>query len=145
MFRSVHLHSQFPSLPLLSLFFFGSSHLLQMISTLFAAGLLLIPSANAFWRLPCAKPVLNARVDPIVYPGKASSHSHAIMGSNGASHHKALVKSLSDLSSQLLVSTLHLILCVVLTARRAKSRMTSPCIGFQSWYVAYLARNAFWK
>ena len=46
--------------------------------------LLLVSSANAFWRLPCAKPVLNARADPIVAPGMASSHSHTIMGSSGA-------------------------------------------------------------
>ncbi|KAI0301542.1 hypothetical protein B0F90DRAFT_1667895 [Multifurca ochricompacta] len=52
-----------------------------MIVSLFVLGLLLFPSANAFWRLPCAKPVLNARVDPIVSPGKASGHSHTIMGS----------------------------------------------------------------
>ncbi|KAI9462050.1 hypothetical protein F5148DRAFT_236708 [Russula earlei] len=45
----------------------------------FWLGLLLIASANAFWRLPCTKPVLNARVDPIVNPGKASGHAHTIM------------------------------------------------------------------
>ncbi|KAI0245872.1 hypothetical protein BJV78DRAFT_1287032 [Lactifluus subvellereus] len=44
--------------------------------------LLLAPSANAFWRLPCAGPVLNARVDPIVSPGIASGHAHTIMGSD---------------------------------------------------------------
>lgn len=55
-----------------------------MILSIFAAGLLLVPSANAFWRLPCAVPVLDARVDPIVNPGRPSGHSHTIMGSNGA-------------------------------------------------------------
>jgi hypothetical protein len=49
----------------------------------FAVGLL-FHSANAFWILPCSKPVLDARVDPIVSPGKANSHAHTIMGSNGA-------------------------------------------------------------
>ena len=49
-----------------------------------AAGLLLFPSASAFWILPCSKPVLDARVDPIVSPGKPNSHAHTIMGSNGA-------------------------------------------------------------
>jgi len=52
-----------------------------MILSIFAAGLFLVPSANAFWRLPCAKPVLDARVDPIVSPGRASGHAHTIMGS----------------------------------------------------------------
>lgn len=64
-----------------------------MIATLFAAALLLIPPANAFWRMPCAKPVLNSRVDPIISPGQPSAHSHTIMGSNGAPRcRKALVK-----------------------------------------------------
>lgn len=54
-----------------------------MIFSIFAMGLL-VSSANAFWRLPCAKPVLNARADPIVAPGMASTHSHTIMGSSGA-------------------------------------------------------------
>ncbi|KAI0301541.1 hypothetical protein B0F90DRAFT_1628431 [Multifurca ochricompacta] len=52
-----------------------------MLSLLVAA-LLIVPSANAFWRLPCAKPVLDARVDPIVSPGRASSHAHTVMGSS---------------------------------------------------------------
>jgi len=54
-----------------------------MILSILAAGLFLVPSANAFWRLPCAKPVLDARVDPIVNPGRASGHAHTIMGSGG--------------------------------------------------------------
>jgi hypothetical protein len=55
----------------------------MMIFSILAVGLL-ASSANAFWRLPCAKPVLDARVDPIVTSGKASSHAHTIMGSSGA-------------------------------------------------------------
>ncbi|KAI0245871.1 hypothetical protein BJV78DRAFT_1079384, partial [Lactifluus subvellereus] len=38
--------------------------------------------ANAFFRLPCAKPVVDARIDPIINPGRASSHLHTIMGSS---------------------------------------------------------------
>ncbi|KAI0314800.1 hypothetical protein OF83DRAFT_1293676 [Amylostereum chailletii] len=41
---------------------------------------LLAPSVNAFFRLPCAKSILDARVDPIVSPGVASGHAHTIMG-----------------------------------------------------------------
>lgn len=88
-FRSVHHHSKLPSLPLLSVapfFFSGPSYLLRMIVTLFAAGLLLVPSVNAFWRLPCSQPVVNARIDPIISPGVPSGHSHTIMGSSGASY-----------------------------------------------------------
>ncbi|KAF8267409.1 hypothetical protein EI94DRAFT_1324975 [Lactarius quietus] len=59
--------------------------LYKMIVTLLTIGLLLIPSSHAFWRLPCAKPVLNARADPIVSFGKPSSHGHTIMGSSGIS------------------------------------------------------------
>ncbi|KAI0034083.1 hypothetical protein K488DRAFT_27912, partial [Vararia minispora EC-137] len=41
---------------------------------------LLVPSAHAFWRLPCTKPVIDAVIDPIVSPGRQSSHGHTIMG-----------------------------------------------------------------
>lgn len=54
-----------------------------MIVSLLALGLLFAPSTHAFFRLPCSKPVLNARADPIVSYGKASSHAHTIQGSNG--------------------------------------------------------------
>ncbi|KAF8266390.1 hypothetical protein EI94DRAFT_1701775 [Lactarius quietus] len=50
--------------------------------SLLTLGLLFIPSTHAFWRLPCAQPVLNARVDPIVAPGVPSSHTHSIAGSS---------------------------------------------------------------
>jgi hypothetical protein len=55
-----------------------------MIFSILAVGFLLVPSADAFWRLPCSQPVLEARVDPIATPGKPSPHAHTIMGSNGA-------------------------------------------------------------
>jgi len=55
-----------------------------MIFSIFAVGLLLVSSAHAFFRMPCAKPVLDARADPIVTLGKPSSHAHTFMGSNGA-------------------------------------------------------------
>jgi hypothetical protein len=55
-----------------------------MIFSSFAVGLLLVSSADAFWRLPCVKPVLDARADPIITSGKPSSHAHTIMGSSGA-------------------------------------------------------------
>ena len=85
--RSITIPSCPLFLPFLSRsFFIGSSYFLQMIAALFAAGLLLIAPANAFWRLPCSKPVLNSRVDPIINPGQPSAHSHTIMGSNGAPH-----------------------------------------------------------
>jgi hypothetical protein len=56
-----------------------------MTASHFAVGLLLISSVNAFWRLPCAKSIMQGRVDPIVSPGKASGHGHTVMGSNGMS------------------------------------------------------------
>jgi hypothetical protein len=46
---------------------------------------LLAGSAHAFFRLPCAKPVVNGMIDPIVAPGKANAHAHTIMGANGIS------------------------------------------------------------
>ncbi|KAF2140371.1 uncharacterized protein K452DRAFT_230488 [Aplosporella prunicola CBS 121167] len=38
--------------------------------------------ANAFWRMPCRGRTGLARIDPIVDPGKVSSHSHSIQGSS---------------------------------------------------------------
>lgn len=34
---------------------------------------------NAFWRMGCST-IMNGRIDPIVNPGKLSSHSHTIVG-----------------------------------------------------------------
>ena len=54
-----------------------------MIVLPFALGLLFTSSVNAFWRLPCNKPVVRARMDAIVDPGKASQHLHSFLGSSG--------------------------------------------------------------
>ncbi|OHF01798.1 hypothetical protein CORC01_02989 [Colletotrichum orchidophilum] len=45
----------------------------------------LIASANAFWRMECPGRVGLARIDPLMDFGKASTHVHAISGSNGFS------------------------------------------------------------
>ena len=82
-------------LPILLVFF-------DMRLSFIAAAGLLVPSANAFWRLPCAKPVLDARVDPIVTPGKPSSHAHSIMGSNG--EHTPCVSSTTIQSDTLVLA-----------------------------------------
>jgi hypothetical protein len=37
---------------------------------------------NAFWRLPCASPVVVERADPIIDAGVVSKHVHTVMGSN---------------------------------------------------------------
>lgn len=57
--------------------------LLVMTVSRFAVGLLLIHFVNAGWVLPCAKPVLDARVDPILTPGNPSNYANSIMGSGG--------------------------------------------------------------
>lgn len=54
-------------------------------SVLLAAALALAtaPSpAAAFWRLPCAAPVVVERADPIEQPGAVSRHAHTVMGSS---------------------------------------------------------------
>lgn len=38
---------------------------------------------TAFFRLPCAAPIVIQRADPVVNPGTVSSHVHTIMGGNG--------------------------------------------------------------
>lgn len=45
--------------------------------------LMLIPFSNSFWRLPCAKPITLARLDPIINYGLISPHIHTIMGASG--------------------------------------------------------------
>jgi hypothetical protein len=54
-----------------------------MILLPFAVGLLLTSSANAFWRLPCNRPVARVRMDAIVDPGQPNQHLHSFMGSSG--------------------------------------------------------------
>ncbi len=44
--------------------------------------LLLAGRASAFWRLPCASPVVVERADPIEEPGMVSRHAHTVMGSD---------------------------------------------------------------
>ncbi|KAH9055333.1 putative WSC domain protein [Lactarius vividus] len=106
----------------------------------FAAGLLLVPSAHAFWRLPCAIPVVNSRIDPIISPGKASSHAHTIMGSNAIGYNTQF----GDLRSSQ---------CTTCMVRDDKSAYWIPELyyqngnGFQAvdhggMVVYYLQRNA---
>lgn len=47
------------------------------------AAILTLPTAHAFWRLPCVSPLVTERADPIVNPGAVSGHAHTIMGGNG--------------------------------------------------------------
>ncbi|KAI8624953.1 WSC domain-containing protein [Xylariaceae sp. FL1651] len=42
----------------------------------------LAAQVNAFWRLPCASPVVVERADPILDPNAVSKHVHTVMGSN---------------------------------------------------------------
>lgn len=43
----------------------------------------LASGANAFWRMECPGRLDVARLDPIVDPGKLSTHAHSIHGSSG--------------------------------------------------------------
>jgi hypothetical protein len=43
----------------------------------------LVTPSHAFWRMPCAQPVVVERSDPIINPGAVSGHTHTIMGGNG--------------------------------------------------------------
>lgn len=131
------LRCQHPQVPSSQLCFPFSSYLgYTMIFSIFAAGLLLARATNAFWRLPCQQPVLDARVDPIIDPGGPSGHVHTIMGSNGAHVFRIRIdESKSDPSWQPLGTTLTFRTCEVPNALRAKSRLTSLHIGFPTWYV----------
>ncbi|MCJ1341011.1 hypothetical protein MMC09_006307 [Bachmanniomyces sp. S44760] len=37
---------------------------------------------NAYWRMPCPGTLVTERLDPIVAPGKASTHAHTVLGGN---------------------------------------------------------------
>ena len=41
-----------------------------------------VSPATAFWRLTCDHPVVVAREDPIVNPGKVSGHLHQVVGAS---------------------------------------------------------------
>jgi len=40
----------------------------------------LFGDVNAYWRMNCS-PLMDARIDPIVSPGKVPGHVHSIVGS----------------------------------------------------------------
>lgn len=46
-------------------------------------GLWAASHAAAFFILPCSRPVVVQRADPIVNPGALAGHVHTIMGGNG--------------------------------------------------------------
>lgn len=54
-------------------------------ATTLAAAASLVGSVDAFWRMECPGRVALARIDPLVSPGTASAHAHAIHGSSGRS------------------------------------------------------------
>lgn len=53
---------------------------MKSVASLSVAAVVLSGSANAFWRMPCHDRTALQRLDPIVDPGKASSHAHTIHG-----------------------------------------------------------------
>ncbi|KAK3201024.1 hypothetical protein GRF29_213g699842 [Pseudopithomyces chartarum] len=53
---------------------------MKSFSTFSAAAAILSGTADAFWRMECHSRSGLARLDPIVTPGKISSHAHAIHG-----------------------------------------------------------------
>lgn len=65
-----------------------------------AIAVLSFAGVDAFWRLPCAAPLVTERADPIVNPGKVAGHVHTIMGKLDASS-----SSKRDTLTQLQVAT----------------------------------------
>ncbi|KAG8968051.1 hypothetical protein FRC05_001684 [Tulasnella sp. 425] len=49
------------------------------------ASLASVEVANAWFRLPCATPLVQERVDPIISPGQISQHLHSLHGGNSIS------------------------------------------------------------
>ncbi|CAI4210508.1 unnamed protein product [Parascedosporium putredinis] len=56
-----------------------------MLTKTYIAALLSAVGVDAFWRMECPHRLGLARIDPLVNPGTASAHAHAIYGSNGFS------------------------------------------------------------
>ncbi|KAJ5836738.1 hypothetical protein N7447_002764 [Penicillium robsamsonii] len=82
------------------------------------ACLALFPShAAAFWRLPCRGRSGLARIDPIVEPGKASGHAHAVHGAGGF--------GMSSSQSELLESD-----CTSCAVTEDKSAYWAPALYF---------------
>ncbi|BFZ58725.1 hypothetical protein PYCC9005_005790 [Savitreella phatthalungensis] len=52
----------------------------MFVASLAVLAIIFSPSAHAFWRMPCAAPLVVERLDPIVTPGKLSGHMHTVMG-----------------------------------------------------------------
>lgn len=53
---------------------------MKSVATLSAAVAVLSGAADAFWRMECHSRSGLARIDPIVTPGKISSHAHVVHG-----------------------------------------------------------------
>lgn len=39
--------------------------------------------AAAFWRMPCPSRLQDERIDPLIFPGEVSAHTHTVVGGNG--------------------------------------------------------------
>ncbi|KAF9882417.1 WSC domain-containing protein [Colletotrichum karsti] len=55
---------------------------MRTVRALFS-GLLAASHAAAFFKIPCTRPVVVERADPIVNPGALSGHAHTVMGGSG--------------------------------------------------------------
>ena len=55
----------------------------NMITTALALLVTAAAPAAAFFKVPCTSPVVVERADPVISPGKVSSHAHTVMGGNG--------------------------------------------------------------
>lgn len=57
----------------------NSKQLLSLSATVALFG----GQAAAFWRMECRGTTGQARIDPLMYPGKVEGHAHQIFGSSG--------------------------------------------------------------
>lgn len=86
----------------------------------------LFGDVEAYFRINCGR-LMESRTDPIVSPGKVSSHLHTLVG--GSSMDKP--DSISDVADnvQILVSTPLIKTCSTLNARHARSKPTNLRTG----------------
>lgn len=87
---------------------------------------------NAFWRMGCSI-ILNGRIDPIVNPGKLSTHSHTIVGGSNigidSSYESMINSACTSCEIQADKSAYWAPILYVLSIKRGPHRVSSSKLG----------------
>lgn len=87
---------------------------------------------NAFWRMGCST-ILSGRIDPIVNPGKLSTHSHTIVGGSNigidSSYESMINSACTSCEIQADKSAYWAPILYVLSIKRGPHRVSSSKLG----------------